>query len=173
MNAMTETFSIAPASTKSLIAVVPLALLILFSAVRFPATMVPLGFLGVLLIAIFGFPVYSSRHVGILANDQRLQIRGDLYGRSINLSSLNLAVAKIVNLREDRELRPRWRTNGIGLPGYQAGWFKLADGEKALLFVTDPTAVVYIPTGEGYSLLLSVSDPPRFLASIKKHGPPK
>ena len=81
---------------------------------------------------------------------------------------LNLAAAKIVDLDETRELRPRWRTNGVGLPGYQAGWFKLADGEKALLFVTDPTAVLYIPTGEGYSLLMSVLDAPRFLASIKK-----
>jgi hypothetical protein len=166
---MTEAFSIAPVSGKSLALVAPLLLIIACTAGKFPAAMVPLGFMGVVLIAVFVFPIYSSRRVRVWTDQKSLWIRGELHGRNIDMSSLKLATAKIVNLNEARELRPRWRTNGMGLPGYQTGWFKLTDGEKALLFVTDPTAVVYIPTGEGYSLLMSVSDPPRFLASIRKH----
>jgi len=169
MNTMTEAFSITPVSGKSLALVAPLLLFIAYAAGKFPVAMVPLGFFGVILIAIFVFPIYSSRRVRVLTDQKSLRIQGELYGRDIDMSSLNLATAKIVNLDESRELRPRWRTNGVGLPGYQTGWFKLKDGEKALLFVTDPTAVVYIPTGDGYSLLMSVSDAPRFLASIRKH----
>jgi hypothetical protein len=55
---------------------------------------------------------------------------------------------------------------GTGLPGYAAGWFKLANGEKALVYVTTQSEVVYIPTTEGYSLLLSVTEPDRFLARL-------
>ncbi len=48
-----------------------------------------------------------------------------------------LEEAKQVDLSGDSEYRLRTRTNGTGLPGYQAGWFKLQNGEKALVFVTD------------------------------------
>ena len=62
---------------------------------------------------------------------------------------------------------PRWKTNGVGLPGYQAGWFRLRRGGKALLFVTDRTRVVFVPTNEGYSVLLSVPDPDVFLRTLR------
>ena len=54
------------------------------------------------------------------------------------------------------------------MPGYRSGWFRLRDGEKALLYVTDPTRVVYVPTTEGYSVLLSVAEPDVFLSSLRR-----
>ena len=42
------------------------------------------------------------------------------------------------------------RTNGIGLPHYLAGWFRLCNGTKALMFVTDRRNVVLIPTTLGF-----------------------
>ena len=71
-------------------------------------------------------------------------------------------------LSGDSEFKPIRRTNGIGLPGYSAGWFKLANGEKALLFVTDRGKVVYMPTTDGYSVLLSTVNPEEFLESLNK-----
>ena len=68
----------------------------------------------------------------------------------------------------DSELKPARRTNGIGLPGYSEGWFKLANGERALLFVSDKVNVVYIPTREGYSVLLSTANHEEFLESLNK-----
>jgi hypothetical protein len=56
---------------------------------------------------------------------------------------------------------------GTGLPGYQAGWFRLRNGEKALLDLTDRRRAVYIPTGAGYSLLLSPADPDGFLSRLR------
>jgi len=70
-------------------------------------------------------------------------------------------------LREEGELRPKWRRMGTGLPGYQAGWFRLRNGEKALLYLTDRTRAVYIPTTAGYSLLLSPADPDGFLSQLR------
>jgi hypothetical protein len=36
-----------------------------------------------------------------------------------------------------------------------------------LAFLTDPARVVYVPTRAGYGLLLSVDDPPGFLAALR------
>ena len=41
---------------------------------------------------------------------------------------------------------PKLRTWGTGLPNYQAGWFLLQNGEKALLFVTDWSRTVAVST---------------------------
>ena len=60
-----------------------------------------------------------------------------------------------------------WRRMGTGLPGYQAGWFRLRNGEKALLYLTDRARAVYIPTTAGYSLLLSPADPDGFLSQLR------
>ena len=78
--------------------------------------------------------------------DDAIEIRGDLYGRRIPLGDLMVEQARIVHLGEDREYSLRLRTNGIGLPGYPSGWFKMRNGEKALAFVTQKRSVVRIPT---------------------------
>jgi hypothetical protein len=56
---------------------------------------------------------------------------------------------------------------GLGLPGYGAGWFRLAGGERALAFVTDRTRLAYVPTTAGYGLLLSVDDPDGLVAALR------
>jgi hypothetical protein len=68
------------------------------------------------------------------------------------------------------ELQPTSRTNGIGMPGYSAGWFRLRGERRALLFVTDRSRVVYVPTREGYPVLVSVQRPAEFLESIRRVG---
>lgn len=59
---------------------------------------------------------------------------------------------------------------GTGLPGYQSGWFRLANGERALLYLTDRSKAVHVPTTLGYSLLLSPDDPDAFLSALKALG---
>ena len=45
----------------------------------------------------------------------------------------------------------------FGLPGFRAGWFRLRTNEKALVLLTDPFGVTYLPTREGYALLISTT----------------
>jgi hypothetical protein len=54
------------------------------------------------------------------------------------------------------------------MPGYQAGWFSLVNKEKALLFVTDTSSIVYLPTNKGYSVMLSVTEPQEFINAAKE-----
>jgi len=127
--------------------------------------------LAVIILAIlplFGYMAYSSRHTEFVVSPDGLDIRGTFYGRMIPASSLVVGEARAIDLTIERDFRPRWRTNGIGMPGYQAGWFRLRNRGKALLFVTDRRHVVYLPTRDGYSVFLSIRDPDAFLRVLKE-----
>ena len=110
----------------------------------------------VAMIAFFIFIAYSARHASFTVTDDTLRIRASLYGRTIPRSDIMSEGVRVVDLNIDTEYKPKSRTNGIGLPGYSEGWFRLANKEKALLFVTDRSRVVYIPTKDNYAVLLSV-----------------
>lgn len=130
-----------------------------------------LGIIAILVVGVlvlFGYIVYSSRHSKIEISSEGLRIQGDLYGRFIPAKDLILDRARAVDLETDGELQLRWKRNGTGLPGYKAGWFTLTNREKALVFLTDRKRVVYIPTSEGFSLLLSVEQPGRFLETLRQ-----
>jgi len=99
--------------------------------------------------------------------DGALELHVPIYGRTLPIASLDLEHARIVSLDAASELRPRWRTNGIGLPGYQVGWYRLRSGAKALLAVTSRERVLYIPTRDGYALLASVERPDEVLRALR------
>ena len=99
-----------------------------------------------------------------------LRLSGDLYGRTIAYPQLQLDAARRVDLQREQQLRPASRRMGTGLPGYQSGWFRLRNGEKSLLYLTDQSKAVYIPTTAGYSVLLSPADPDGFLAALRTYG---
>lgn len=99
-----------------------------------------------------------------------LRIRGDVYGRLIPRSAILADQARAVDLGRDRDVAPTIRTRGTGLPGYSAGWFRLRNGQKALLYVTDRSRVAYIPTTEGYAVLLSTPDPDALIAALRAGG---
>ena len=147
---MTESFVIAPAGSRPLWLLIPVALvlLVVFS---------------VLMLSLRGG---TSAQFDV--SPEGLRLRGDLYGRLVPASVLRTAEARGVNLATEPALRPRFRTLGTGLPGYQAGWFRLGNGEMALVYLTDPARAVYIPTTAGYSVLVSPTNPDRFLSALKR-----
>ncbi|MCA9393999.1 MAG: hypothetical protein KC900_07335 [Candidatus Omnitrophica bacterium] len=127
----------------------------------------------VILAAVFVLMLYvgySFQNSKVIVEGDRIRLVGDLWGRSIPFHKLELAKARITDLGKGSEYRPRVRTCGTGLPGYASGWFRLANKEKALLYVTRRDNVVYIPTTDGYSLLLSVQEPERFLEMLRQSG---
>lgn len=148
-----NTFLIAPASNRYLWFIIPIMLLLLIVPV-------------ILVMSIRG-----SRNASFEVRADGLEIHGDLYGRFIPTSHLKIQEARRVDFQQDRPLRPGARTMGTALPGYQSGWFRLRNGEKALLYLTDRTRAVYVPTSEGFSVLVSPVDADGFLAALRKLGP--
>lgn len=141
-----------------------------------PATTKAWGFIiaiCIVMVAVLALMVYigySSRHSQVIVEGDRIKLRGDLWGRTIPFNKLDVGRAQIMDLTKDSEYRPKWRTCGTGMPGYASGWFKLYNKEKALLYLTRRDNVVYIPTHDGYSLLLSVQEPDRFLTMLQQGG---
>ena len=127
-----------------------------------PCVLVPLA-----ISALMVYLAYSIRHVTFELSEQGLRIRGDLFGRLIPRTSLRIKDAALVNLKQEKSHRPFLRTMGVGLPGYSSGWFRLRDGGKGLLFLTDPSRAVYLPTTDNYALLFSPADPERFLVAVE------
>jgi hypothetical protein len=127
---------------------------------------VGLGIFLLALVALFGYFAHASRAAQFEISEQGLRIRSPVYGRMILAQDLLSEEARIVDLR--RELQPTLRTNGIGMPGYSAGWFRVRGEGRALLFVTDRSRVVYLPTRNGYPVLLSVQDPENFIQALHR-----
>ncbi|HUF27716.1 MAG TPA: PH domain-containing protein [Gemmatimonadaceae bacterium] len=130
-----------------------------------------LGVAWLLLFVLLIATLQGSRSSRFELSADGLRIRGDLYGRLIPIPQLRGGSARQIDLAAERELRPTVRTFGTAVGGYASGWFRLASGEKALLYVTDRRRVVYIPTTEGYSLLLSVQEPELFVSRLREIAP--
>ncbi|MBL0156365.1 MAG: hypothetical protein IPP47_04600 [Bryobacterales bacterium] len=132
-----------------------------------PWTTAAIALLLVGLLFLFGYIFYSSRYSTFEVSAEGLRIRGDLYGRLVPRGALRLEQARVLNLNTEREYALSWRTNGIGMPGYSSGWFRLKNGGKALAFLTTRDSVLYLPTSEGYAVLLSTPEPQALLAALQ------
>jgi hypothetical protein len=145
-----QTFPIAPAVSKAYWFIPVLVLFIL-------------AFVAVLMVG----TVRGARTSQFDVAPAGLSLRGDWYGRTIPWSDIDASGVKRVDFVLSPELRPARRTIGTGLPGYSAGWFRLRGGERALVYLTDRSRAVYVPTTRGYSVLISPADPDGFIAALR------
>jgi len=142
-----------------------------------PASPKPLWFLAIIcmiltvvLIAL-AYTAYSSRNSRVEIGNDRIKLVGDFWGREIPFELLDVPNARVFDLTRNVEYSPKRRTLGTGMPGYASGWFRLRSGEKALVYLTRRHDVVYVPTSDGYSLLLSVEEPERFIETLQQYNP--
>jgi hypothetical protein len=96
-----------------------------------------------------------------------LRVAGDPYGRSFPSEDLKPGDARRLDLRSEPAFTLTGRTDGIGLPGYKSGWFDTQGAGKALVFVSDWSRAVVLPTTRGYTLILGPADPDRLIDSLK------
>jgi hypothetical protein len=110
----------------------------------------------------------GSQRARFEVRPEGLRLRGDVYGRGIPFASLRLGEARVLATGSEPAVRPQWRMVGTGLPGYRSGWFRMADGSRALLYLTDAPRVLHLPTADGYALVLSAHDPDALLAALRR-----
>ena len=121
-----------------------------------------------LILGLFlGWRALSFGHPSLVLTDEDLRLNAPLYGTTIPNAEIAVNQARIVDLNNEPPLNPRFRTNGIGLPGYRVGWFRLRNGDRALAAITRPNRVLYVPTTRDYSLLLSVAEPEELLQALQ------
>ena len=111
-------------------------------------------------------PLWRRR---IAFDGRRLRVEATYYTREAPLSEFDLAGARIVDLREHKELRPGLKTNGYALPGFHAGHFRLRDMKrKAFCLVTNEAKVLSLPHADGRVWLLSFEHPQAVLDILRR-----
>jgi hypothetical protein len=132
--------------------------------------LVPIFLLLIGVMAIMGVTALGAQQSRVVLTDDTLRIRGDLYGRSIPIELLNVDSARVVDLRGEPSLQPVSRRMGTGMPGYSAGWFRLRNGARALVYLTARDRVAYVTVADGYVLLLSLRDPDAMIRDLRRRA---
>lgn len=120
------------------------------------------------LAVLFAFLAYSTNHIELRVNDDALEIAIPMRGKTLPYAALKLDEARRVDLGAQQDLEPVRRTNGSDFGGLRHGWFVLRSGEKAYVILTNSQDAIYIPTREGYALLVSPPNSAAFLAKLKE-----
>jgi hypothetical protein len=126
----------------------------------------PFAFLPLILVAIGAGLGWCMRRARLRVGNGRWRLEAAWYTQEGNLSDLDAATAQVVDLKTRRELRPWLRSNGIGLPGFQAGHFRYWKGGKAFLLVTDASRVLAVRERSGRQLLVSLQRPQEALKAL-------
>lgn len=130
-----------------------------------PATTALIGFAAVVATALL-----VGAAIGRQMRGHRLVLRASDVGvatgvhrQLLSYRELQLEQARALDLDEHLEFRPRLKTNGVSLPGFQTGWYRLRNGSRALVARAGGRRVLWIPTTRDFGLLLESAQPPREL----------
>jgi hypothetical protein len=125
----------------------------------------PIGLLQLALAAAFIYFVVGPKRLTI--DDHAVEVAGSWWSHTrVDRDAVIADQVRLIDFDRERELAPRGRTNGLDLLGYQEGWFRLHNGDKAFVVLSRKKSVVYIPTRAGFAILYTPSDPEQLVASF-------
>jgi len=124
-------------------------------------------------------PVLANiRRRGLALAGAQLEVRGALHVHRCPLAGLDLAAARVLDLDSHGGLRPDLLSGQtITLPGLRHGLFRLGNGQRAFVAVSDGSRVLWIPPlrgngTRGTGLLLQPRDPAALLQLLRTHAAP-
>ena len=120
----------------------------------------------ILLIVLSVGLINAIKDTSLTLTEKELIIKSPFYGRKIPLENITLSGIRAIDLNENRDYSISRRTNGTSLPNVTLGWMRLRNREKALVFITDKSRVVLIPT-KNYLVLFSLNNIDEFINKIK------
>lgn len=117
--------------------------------------------------ALWGALAFLLRRHRLRLGADGLEVATTFYRRQFALSALDLGAARVVDLGERPEFRPMLRTNGVSIPGFRSGWFRLRSGSRSLVATAGGQRLLWIPTAAGHELLLQPGDPRALLEALR------
>lgn len=111
------------------------------------------------------FLVWQMRAMRATVADHTLSISAGLYRQQVPLARLQLDQAQLLPASDLGSLI-KWRRNGIGMAGLQAGWFSGSQG-KVFAAIGNGGQAVLLPTDAGYSVVITVEQPQALLQALR------
>lgn len=118
---------------------------------------------------VLAFLLLAMRRRSVTLQDGVLDVRAAMYRKRVAVTELDLERARAVNLAERTELRPWLKSNGMSMPGFHSGHFRLrGDFGKAFCLLTQRERVLWLPLRDGkQQLLLSLERPQALLDALR------
>ncbi|MDE0270290.1 MAG: PH domain-containing protein [Gammaproteobacteria bacterium] len=123
--------------------------------------------LAVGLAGVFAYFLWGAFHSTATIEKGLIRLQVPIYSVTIPLDSIDAEGARLVDFAKNPEFKPGIRTNGLGVPGYRLGHFRLANGLRARLALTTKSSIAYVPFDRRTALLLSVEEGEKFIAALK------
>ncbi|MBD9368664.1 hypothetical protein [Xanthomonas sp. XNM01] len=101
----------------------------------------------------------------LLLTDVSLQLQSTFYRCDVPLRQLQLERARVIDLDEHPQLRPR-KSNGFSVPGLRSGWFR-SNGRRTFVALADGRRTLWIPSSGGHDLLIEPRDPRALLDRLR------
>lgn len=119
-------------------------------------------------VAVWWVLLRALRRHRIVLADGAIDIATSFYRRRLAIPELRLDEARTIDLDERTEFKPMLKTNGVSMPGFRSGWFRLRSRDRALVATAGGKRVAWIPTRAGYGLLLQPRNPQALLDALRK-----
>jgi hypothetical protein len=125
------------------------------------------GVLALVLAIWFMLDRAMHRH-RLLLTPLALEVKTSFYSTLVPLSELNLEQARVIDLHERIEFKPRLKTSGYAIAGFNSGHFRLKNGEKAFVAMAGERRALWLPTSRGKGLLLQPRQPEALLKRLRE-----
>jgi hypothetical protein len=103
-------------------------------------------------------------------DDRGLDVHRLPWSRVIPVAELDLDRAEVLDLSQHASLRPTIKLIGSRMPGYRSGYFRLRNGARASLAITDMRRVLVLPRRDGNYVMLSLENPGALLDALRRAG---
>ena len=141
-----------------LLVLVPIGLTILVLALSLkslpPALLAVVTLAGLSLFMLI--TIVMTRNEIVMTPDE-IRVRAGFYTHQVLRSEVDWHNSSVLDLEQRPGLKPGLRLNGIGLPGYRAGWYRLANGKRAFVLLTGGRQA-HLALRNGQGLQLTVAD---------------
>ena len=96
-----------------------------------------------------------------------IEVATSFYTRRLRWEQLRLGAARVIDIDERPELKPMLKANGASMPGFHSGWFRSRNFTRLFVATAGGKRLLWLPTHEGYDLLLQPRKPAAALERMK------
>jgi hypothetical protein len=123
----------------------------------------------VLAVALPIFLMWLIGRAGIAVVGGNLLVQTGVGRRSVALSNLREKGLRLIDLTQHRELDTKGKVWSATRPNLKTGLYRLRNGERAVVVVTDPHRVCYLRSeADALTLLLSLKRPEQLRALLER-----